>query len=293
MTIRSWCTSIVIFANLFLISICSAQPNKNDALPSTAQPNVHVLDKQFHVPELNGLRTVRIYLPPSYHQSKKHYPVVYMHDGQNLFDETTSKYGEWKVDEQLNQLAQSHQIEMIVVGIDHGGDQVRLSELSPWENAKYGPAKGDIYANFVAKTLKPYIDTHYRTMPERDGTAIAGSSMGGLMSHYLLFKYPDIFSKAAILSPSYWYSEQVFDFTRSHIPKQPVSIYMATGDKEPAVMTNNQRDMLSLFSGSAPHKFKIQARIVSGKSHNEAFWSEEFRQAILWLSHSHKDLKRN
>src|SRR5947209_1181472 len=88
----------------------------------TAQPNVHVL-APLHMPVLDRERTVRIYLPPSYADSKRRYPVLYMHDGQNLFDAATAPFGEWGVDEMLNELARSSKLELIVVGIDHGGDK--------------------------------------------------------------------------------------------------------------------------------------------------------------------------
>src|SRR5206468_2794112 len=115
--------------------------------PSTAQPNVHVL-APLRMPGLERERTLRIYLPPGYEKTQRRYPVLYMHDGQNLFDAATSYAGEWGVDETLNELARSSHLELIVVGIDNG-DLKRMQELNPWDNEKYGAGEGREYMRFI------------------------------------------------------------------------------------------------------------------------------------------------
>ncbi|BDX04927.1 hypothetical protein MACH26_04480 [Planctobacterium marinum] len=125
---------------------------------------------------------------------------VFMHDAQNLFDEKTSFAGEWRVDESLNALAQEHDLQLIVVGIDNGGEH-RTQELSSWDHEKYGKAEGEQYTDFIVNVLKPYIDDRYRTLPDATNTAIMGSSMGALSSHYAIHTYPEIFSKAGLFSP--------------------------------------------------------------------------------------------
>ena len=117
-----------------------------------------------------------------------------MHDGQNLFDKNTSGYGEWKVDEALDKLYREKGLKLIVVGIDHGGSE-RLNEYSPFKNEKYGGGKGDAYLDFVVNTLKPYIDSNYRTLSDKKNTGIMGSSMGGLISHYAALKFPKFLEK--------------------------------------------------------------------------------------------------
>ncbi|UAA38313.1 alpha/beta hydrolase [Paraneptunicella aestuarii] len=266
-----------------MLTACDSVSKSQEQTTSTASNNVQVLENVLTIPQLNRSRTIRLYLPPDYEQSNVHYPVVYMHDGQNLFDNSTAPYGEWQIDESLNELARDSQFNIIVVGIDNGGDDYRLHELSPWENKEYGKAEGEEYAEFIVKTLKPYIDQRYRTLPERENTAIFGSSMGGLISHYLAFNYPEVFGKVGILSPSYWYSEQVFDFTYSHQPEQSLAIYMATGAKEPEIMRDNHRKMLRVFSETGSDNINVRAHIVAEADHNESFWSNEFKLGILWL----------
>lgn len=148
---------------------------------NTASENVKILSENFRIPQLKTTRKIWIYLPPDYSTSNKNYPVIYMQDAQNLFNHATSFSGEWKVDETLNQLFAEGQPDAIVVGIENGGTE-RLNEYSPWKNAKYGGGKGDAYTEFLAKTLKPYIDKSFRTLPQAKNTALIGSSMGGLIS---------------------------------------------------------------------------------------------------------------
>ncbi len=162
------------------------------------------------MPSLERTRTLRIYLPPSYVTSDRRYPVIYMHDGQNLFDAASSFAGEWGVDETLDALARTHRFEAIVVGIDNGGDK-RMNELNAWPHREFGAAEGAQYLAFVVDVVKPHIDQHYRTEPDRGSTAIIGSSMGGLASHYAIQARPDVFGMAGVLSPSYWVARPIFD----------------------------------------------------------------------------------
>jgi hypothetical protein len=128
---------------------------------STAGKNVHIVDTAFYIPQLNRYRRIWIYLPASYSASRKKYPVLYMHDGQNVFDNATSGFGEWGVDEALDSLGPKNR-ELIVVAIDHGGAK-RLNEYAPYDMEKYGKGEGDAYADFLVKTLRPYINKRYRT----------------------------------------------------------------------------------------------------------------------------------
>ncbi len=161
--------------------------------------------ESFIIPQLNRERRIWMYLPPDYEVSNEAYPVVYMHDAQNLFDETTSYSGEWSVDETLDRLFKDKNLKLIVVGIDNGGEK-RLDEYSPWKNEKYGGGEGDAYLDFVVNTLKPYIDNNFNTLKDKTNTAIIGSSMGGLISHYAALKYPEVFGKIGVYSPAFWFS---------------------------------------------------------------------------------------
>ncbi|MDQ6763206.1 MAG: alpha/beta hydrolase-fold protein, partial [Bacteroidota bacterium] len=149
----------------------------------TLSKNVKVMDTAFYIPQLGRSRRIWLYLPPGYFTSNKKYPVLYMHDGQNLFDEATSYAGEWGVDDFLDSMFSSGKKEVIVVGIDNGL-QKRMNEYNPYSYGKFGTGEGDQYVDFLVKDLKPYIDKHYRTLANKKNTYIAGSSMGGLISLY-------------------------------------------------------------------------------------------------------------
>ena len=249
---------------------------------SSVGDNVKVLPYQFVMPGLDRQRSIRLYLPPSYQTSEKRYPVVYMHDGQNLFDNMTANEGEWGVDESLNQLAEKHGLELIVVGIDNGGD-FRMNELSPWVNKRFGEAQGEQYMDFIVEVVKPYIDTNFRTRADRLHTAIMGSSMGGLISHYAVHAYPTVFSKAGIFSPSYWYSQQVFSFTQLKKAPLDARLYVMYGDKEgDGMIADTGKMQRQLRQQGHPRQNTVFKRVPKGE-HNEQLWRAEFSEAIQWL----------
>ena len=144
----------------------SSQPRK-----STANKNVRIIDTAFFIPQLKRTRRVWVYVPPTYNTSDKKYPVLYMHDGQNVFDDATSFSGEWGVDEAIDTLGLKYK-ECIVVGIDNGADK-RLNEYCPYDfnltaNKLSGKGEGNLYVDFLVKTLKPFIDKKYRTQKDKE-----------------------------------------------------------------------------------------------------------------------------
>ncbi|NCU04672.1 MAG: alpha/beta hydrolase, partial [Chitinophagaceae bacterium] len=167
---------------------------------STRSKNVFVLDTAFSIPQLKRKRRIWVYLPEDYAFNKKRYPVIYMHDGQNLFDVITSSFGEWGADEAMDTVRKRNQC--IIVGIDHG-DSKRMNEYNPYDS-KFGEGEGDAYVDFLVQTLKPHIDQRFRTRPEVTATSVAGSSMGGLISFYAVMKYPSVFGQAGVFSPAFW-----------------------------------------------------------------------------------------
>ncbi|MBQ4818515.1 alpha/beta hydrolase-fold protein [Aquimarina sp. MMG016] len=260
----------------------TVETKKTTKKEATAQPNVTVLEKEFEMPGLDRSRQIRIYLPPNYEKSDSKYPVLYMHDAQNLFDDATAYAGEWGIDESLNKLAKTQNLELIVIGIDNGGEK-RMNELSPWKNKEFGNPEGEAYMDFIVKTIKPYIDSNYRTLTDKDHTAILGSSMGGLISHYAIYKYPEIFGKAGIFSPSYWFSEEVFSFTKDNPVPHDSRLYLLVGKKEgPNMHTNTQKMYDQIVTATHPKK-NISVLIDPEGEHNEAFWKKHFPTAILWL----------
>ncbi|OUJ72627.1 alpha/beta hydrolase [Hymenobacter crusticola] len=251
---------------------------------STRTPNVTVLTDSFSIPQLNRERRVWLYLPNDYATSQRRYPVLYLQDGQNMFDEATSFVGEWGVDETLSQLQQSGQDQgCIVVAVDNDG-QRRLDEYSPWRNEKLGGGEGDAYVDFLVKTLKPYIDANYRTLPGREHTGIAGSSMGALISLYGGLKYQDVFSKVGLFSPAFWFAQQpLFAFVKAAKIRQSTRFYFVAGAQEGPTMVPlmaAMRDSLCQV-GAAQKDISYQVR-PDGK-HSEWFWRREFSAAYQWL----------
>jgi predicted alpha/beta superfamily hydrolase len=162
-------------------------------------------------PQLKNRRDVDVYLPDSYRGGNRHYPVVYVQDGQNLSDPEQAFAGTWQIERALDELA-ARDLEAIVVGIHHGGRR-RLLEYSPYPDRRHGGGDADLYLAFLVDTLLPRVDRFFRTRRERDATVILGSSMGGLLSLYGFFRYPSVFGRAGVMSPSVWYGQAaILDF---------------------------------------------------------------------------------
>ncbi len=250
----------------------------------TALENVKILKEDFEIPQLNRNRRIWLYLPPDYDKTDKSYPVLYMHDGQNLFDEYYSYSGEWGIDESLNQIFEQTGKGIIVVGIDNGGTE-RINELTLWRNKEYGGGDGSKYAEFVVKNLKPYIDAHYRTKPDRANTGIMGSSLGGLQSFAMVIKYNDVFGKAGLFSPSFWFSGNCFNYPKKFPKKHPTRLYILAGGKEgkgnEVIKANKRMYKKLLLSGYT--KNEIQVVDKHDGEHREWFWKREFPDAVKWL----------
>jgi len=257
----------------------SSQPGK-----STANKNVRIIDTAFFIPQLNRTRRVWIYLPLSYNSSTKKYPVLYMHDGQNVFDDATSFSGEWGVDEALDTLGLKYK-ESIVVGIDNGGDK-RLNEYCPYDfslnnNAAINKGEGGKYVDFLVKTLKPFIDKKYRTLKDSKNTFTAGSSMGGLISMYAVLKYPKVFGGAGVFSPAFWVGPKIFDDIKAKGKKVKAKIYFYAGDAEGETMVP-----MTIRAFNEMHrvsKSKMAEVIRAGGKHNEPRWRIEFPLFYEWL----------
>lgn len=212
---------------------------------------------------------------------------MYMHDGQNVFNDATSFSGEWGVDEALDTLGLKYK-ECIVVGIDNGAAK-RLNEYCPYDfelkgiAANYSSNKGEggLYVDFLVKTLKPFIDKRYRTLRGKKNTFIAGSSMGGLISMYALLRYPKKFGGAGVFSPAFWVGPKIFDDIRTKGKKVKGKIYFYAGDEEGETMVP-----MTLRAFNEMHQVsrsKMSTVIRSGGKHNEARWRIEFPLFYEWL----------
>ncbi|GJG85452.1 phosphonate ABC transporter ATP-binding protein [Gemmatimonadetes bacterium T265] len=257
--------------------------------PSTASPSVSTLGDSVLIPQLGRTRRVWLYLPPGYARSAARYPVLYLQDGQNVFDAATSFAGEWGVDESLDSLRALGDPGAIVVAVDNGGSH-RLDEYDPWKSAdpRYGGGEGDAYVDFLARTLKPYVDAHYRTRPDREHTGVLGSSMGGLISLYAALKYPEVFGRAGVFSCACWIARpQLLAYARRVRPLHPparfyfVSGTHETADDEPA--RDQQAVVDALAAAGFPTGVAVVSVVRADGQHAEWFWRREFPAAYAWL----------
>ena len=245
----------------------------------TASNQVSVIDTAFNIPQLNRKRRIWIYLPVGYATSKKHYPVLYMHDGQNLFDEFTAGFGEWGLDECLDTLQKKTKKPCIVVGLDNGTE--RLTEYNPFDNEKFGIGEGKKYVEFLITTLKPFIDRKYKTLKDAPNTGIAGSSMGGLISYFAAVNYPNIFGYAGIFSPAFWIAPELKLFTVAQGNKSGGKFFFYIGGREGQ---QYEEDMKSVTDKLGENSSAIIYSIVDPDgSHNEMAWRKWFPEFYSWI----------
>lgn len=268
---------------LALLSWMFAMPTASaeEPRPHTAGPTVRVYTPPLRMPALGYPRRLRVYLPPGYGEGDARYPVLYMFDGQNLFDDATSYVGEWGVDETMDALAQGDGFEAIVVGVDHGGE-ARIHELVPYWNLRFLPNNGVGFVEDLVHAVKPYIDANYRTRPGREHTAILGSSLGGLSADYAIHRFPDVFGKAGVLSPSYWVSEEPFEVARGTALPEGSRVYLFMGGKEGVESVEKIKEMGAILRSQAGDE-GVAVSVVADAEHNEAAWRAEFPRAVRWL----------
>jgi len=230
---------------------------------------------------LGEQRTYRVLLPRGYDQhTDKRYPVLYMHDGQNVFDQGT--FGSWNVDttaarQQTLGLAR----ETIIVAADHGPDRTG-DYLTPFEGFN-----ADDYAAFLFTELKPLIDANYRTLSDADNTAIAGSSFGGVVSMYLSYEFADTARRAAVFSPSVW-AMPTFLAHIAATPNPDLRLYLDSGD---AGSSNDGFDgaieLRDTLAANTTNHFALESQLRHvvgfGQAHNETAWAARFPNAYAWL----------
>lgn len=264
---------------LNMIDILENRTEKIVSDYSTASKNVYIIDTAFYIPQLKRYRRIWLYLPESYRTSKKRYPVLYMHDGQNVFDEKTSFSGEWGVDEAIDTLG-NEVGEMIVVAIDNGGSK-RMTEYNPYDHEKFGKGEGDAYVDFIVNTLRPYINKHYRTKTSSKYTYTAGSSMGGLISLHAILKYPKRFGAAGVFSPALWVAPHIHNDIDRRARKVKGKVYFFAGQQEGETMVPYMLAAFELFSKKS--KAKLTSVIRSEGKHSESTWRHEFPIFYQWL----------
>ncbi len=243
--------------------------------------NVRVLEG-VRSAELDNTRDILVYLPPSYRGSGRHYPVIYMHDGQNLFDPTTAFAGEWYVDDTLERLARDG-VECIVVGIPNMGP-ARVDEYSPFHEPGVGGGRGHAYLDFIVHTLKPEIDARFRTRRERTHTGMMGSSLGALISLVAFFRHPGVFGFAGAMSPSLWFAGgAVFDYIERQ-GRWSGRLYLDIGTREGAAHVRHARRMAQYLRRTAVRP-RLDVLFVRdrGARHNEEAWASRFARAVRFL----------
>ncbi len=245
-----------------------------------SQATTQVSSFTIEAPQLSTSKKIWVYLPKNYNLTKKKYPVIYMHDGQNLFDTKTAFAGEWNIDETLDSI----HAQVIVIGIENGGDK-RMDELTPFKNTKHGGGKADLYLDFMIKTLKPYVDKTYRTKSNAKNTTIFGSSLGGLISFYAALKHPEIFGKVGCFSPSFWFNRNEILDLISKTKTFKTKIYFLCGDSEGD--DDMIRDLITveeIINSKRCECLKLNKKIIiKDGNHNEKLWREGFKKAYLWL----------
>lgn len=248
-----------------------------------------------YMTKLQRERTIRIYVPNNYEYSSKSYPVLYMHDAQNLYDDEQSFFGSsWRMEDCLEKSG----LELIVVGIDCNPEGTKRSdELTPWiirkdinkglsiDEAIDVGGEGDAYLDFIFHELKPYIDSTYRTI--QSDTAMAGSSSGGVISTYAMCRYPSIFTRVAALSNAYWLCQQEIETLLEKSDLSDVKrFYFDVGTNEQTatfgsdVYLHSNRSVKELLDRTdVPHRFDI----IEDAVHNEIAWRERFSAILRYL----------
>ncbi len=263
--------------------------------PHTVKGTVKVL-QGIESPQLGNRRDLLVYLPPSYGESARRYPVLYMHDGQNIFDSATSYAGEWYVDETMEALA-TEGIEAIVVGIPNIGER-RFNEYIPFPAPDLEDAQGEQYVAFIADTIKPIIDRDFRTRPEREATGVMGSSLGGLISLYAFFRRSEVFGLAGVVSPALrWGKRGIFPFVKGSA-FVPGRVYMDVGKAEGVGLVDKRKAQRSFA-----HNYVLQVRKMNdllrkkgyqpgenllyveeeGGIHHESTWARRLPAALRFL----------
>ncbi|WP_298223333.1 alpha/beta hydrolase-fold protein [Flavobacterium sp.] len=251
-------------------------------------PKVHLISEEFEIPQLNKTRRVWALLPHDYEQSNETYPVLYLQDAQNLFNEK-AKYGNWEIDKKLAVMSEYKIGKIIIIAVEHA-EQDRIKEYNVGKTV-LGVGQGKKYIRFITDTLKPFVDKTFRTKTEREQTGIGGSSMGGLVSIFSGLMYPEVYGKLMIFSPSLWVVPKM-DFTHIDFSEpSDTKIYLYAGGDESATMIEHVKKFKKrmIENEFVSSKMKIKLSINMQGKHNETYWSDEFPKAIEWLFFNTKD----
>lgn len=250
-------------------------------------PIVKLISEEFKIPQLNKKRRIWALLPHDYETSTEKYPVLYLQDAQNLFNEN-AQYGNWEIDKKIAVMSEYNIGKIIVIAIEHA-EKERISEYNVG-NTILGNGQGKSYIRFVTETLKPFVDSNFRTKSDRENTGIGGSSMGALVSIFGGIMYPEIFGKLMIFSPSLWVVPKIkLSFLDLHEP-QDTRIYLyAGGDESETMIAHVKKFQKRLLNKEGfTDKMNVHLSINKDGKHSEIYWSDEFPKAMEWLFFSNK-----
>jgi predicted alpha/beta superfamily hydrolase len=244
-------------------------------------PQVLLISDKFKIPQLNKTRKIWALLPHDYDQSSESYPVMYLQDAQNLFNEN-AKYGNWEIDKKLAVMSEYKIGKIIIIAIEHA-EKDRIKEYNVGKTV-LGKGQGKKYIQFLTETLKPFVDSNFRTKKEREFTGIGGSSMGALVSIFTGLLYPEVYGKLMIFSPSLWVVPTLKMDSDSTAPND-TKIYLYAGGDESATMIEHVRLFKKnmIATEFVKDKMKINLSINMQGKHSETYWSDEFPKAIEWL----------
>lgn len=246
-------------------------------------PIIITIEEAYAIPQLDRKRRISALLPYNYYDTDKSYRVLYLNDGQNLFDEH-APFGNWAIDKSLEYLASRGLDDVIVIAIDHGGED-RITEYLPFFDPKVGKGQGELYLQFLEETLIPYVHKKYRVLTEREHTGIGGSSMGGLISLFAGLNYQKTFGKLMVFSPSLWIAPRIFQQAEHFHPELVTEMYFYAGGKESINhLPNVYRFKKRLLDGKANfNQLQLQLSLNPDGTHSESFWRGEFPKAMEWL----------
>ena len=257
---------------------------------STALSNNLRLHTAETLPLLRAARNLVIFVPPGYDsEEERRYPVLYLHDGQNLFDPKTAFLGnDWGLAEVAEEMIQTSRIEpVIIVGIYNGGED-RIREYTPVRDRRGNGGGARAYGKWIVQDLKPFIDREYRTLPDKMNTGLGGSSLGGLVTLYLGLQYPRVFGKLIVMSPSIWWAQRaIFKDVKKLREKLRLRIWLDTGTCEgqrPEDCLKNTKELCSTLVKKGWQLGRDLAYVEDeGAGHDEKAWGFRMRHALQFL----------
>ena len=237
-------------------------------------------------------RMLRVWVPPGYDDpanTGRHYPVFYLNDGQNLFDDATSYAGEWHADATADRLIREGVVQpLILVGIDNTRERMR--EYAPYRTLTPGMmrVRGRFYPDFLAKEIMPFIARHYRVAPGPENTGLGGSSMGALIALYTAIARPGLIGRLLVESPSLWVAGRRVIADAWHASHWPQRVFLGVGTKEAGRDDRSERVVrdvrdLERAMRTSLGDDRLRVMVEQGAPHSESAWARRFPEALRFL----------